>query len=170
MKLYSLNNSFSSGHIDNLPTSKSGFTYLAILFFVAILGVALAAIGTYWHIEKIREKELELIYLGHQFRNAIESYYLRSPGTVKNYPMTFDDLLRDKRFIGIQRHLRKIYADPMTGRTEWGIVRAPDGGIMGIYSKSEDKPLKIGNFARLDRNINGKSHYSDWKFIYNPPL
>jgi hypothetical protein len=56
--------------------------------------------------------------------------------------------------------LRKIYVDPITGSTEWGLMKGPDGGIMGVYSQSKDTPLKILGA--------GGATYADWKFIYQP--
>ena len=49
------------------------------------------------------------------------------------------------------RHLRRLYRDPITGQDEWGLVEAPGGGVMGVYSRSEDEPIKSGNFS--DRAI-----------------
>jgi hypothetical protein len=43
----------------------------------------------------------------------------------------------------MQRYLRRIYRDPMTSKTEWGLVQSVDGRIMGVHSLSKDKPLKI---------------------------
>jgi len=47
-------------------------------------------------------------------------------------------------------------------------VKAPDGGIMGVYSLSEGKPLKVAGFRFADREFEGAALYSDWKFLYNP--
>lgn len=148
---------------------QSGFTYLAALLAVALLGTGLAAIGVVWHTAQQREKERELLFVGHQFCKAIESYYQKSPGVGKRYPRTLEVLLQDDRFLVPLRHLRQIYADPLTGKTEWGTVPAADGGIMGVYSLSEDEPVKTGGFADADREFEGKSKYAEWKFIFLPP-
>lgn len=147
---------------------QSGFTYLAVLFFVAIMGVALAATGMLWSTARQRDKEQELLFVGNEFRKAVASYYERTPGAVKRYPASLDDLLKDNRHLATQRYLRKVYNDPMTGRAEWGTVRAPDGGIMGVHSLSERSPLKTGNFRPADRAFVGKSSYAEWKFVYVP--
>jgi hypothetical protein len=47
------------------------------------------------------------------------------------------------------------------------LVKAPDGGIMGVYSLSEDSPKKVANFGFANREFEGASKYSDWKFVYN---
>lgn len=149
---------------------QNGFTYLAVLFLVALLSIKLATAEVTWHGIQKREKERELLFIGHQFRNAIGLYYERSPGTVKKYPEKLEDLLADSRYLSIQRHLRKIYIDPMTLQAKWGIVRAPEGGIMGIYSLSDNPAMKTAKFTYEDRDLDGKTRYSDWKFVYVPIL
>jgi hypothetical protein len=64
--------------------------------------------------------------------------------------------------------LRRLYPDPLTGRDEWGIVKAPDGGIMGVYSLSDGRPLKISGFRPRDRELEGAVSYTDWKFVFTP--
>lgn len=147
---------------------QTGLTYLALLFAVAMAGITLAATGTIWSMERQRERETELLFIGNQFRQAIRLYYERSPGQVKRYPMSLSDLLLDNRFLGTQRRLRQIYIDPMTGGEEWGVVAAPEGGIMGVYSLSDATPIKTSGFAIRDADLEGKKKYSDWRFIYRP--
>jgi hypothetical protein len=54
----------------------------------------------------------------------------------------------------------------MTGRAEWGEVRAPDGGIMGVYSLASDRPLQSGGFQRHEARFTGAESYRDWTFVY----
>jgi type II secretory pathway pseudopilin PulG len=147
---------------------QSGFTYLAILFAIAIAGVMLAATGINWSQAAQREKERELLFVGDQYRQAIALYYERSPGSVKRYPRALSDLLKDERQLGIQRYLRKIYLDPMTRKADWGIEVAPDGGVMGVHSLSDAAPLKRANFAYADQGFEGATRYTDWVFDYIP--
>lgn len=150
-----------------LPRYQDGFTYLGILFMVAIMGIALTAIGTLWHTEMKREKEKELLFIGHQYRNAIKQYYHRTPG-VSMYPKDLKMLLKDPRFLNTQRYLRKMYTDPMTGMAEWGLIKSPDGGIMGVYSLSKQKPLKKSRFKSVDKGFETAKSYKDWRFSYVP--
>jgi type II secretory pathway pseudopilin PulG len=150
------------------PRTQGGFTYLVLLFSVALSGAALAAVGTWWSQEAQREKEAELIDIGDQFRRAIGNYYERSPGTVKRYPRKLEELVFDTRYLTIQRHLRRVYRDPMTGEAKWGIVTAPDGGIMGVHSLSEMKPIKTAGFGGQNADLADKSRYSEWRFVYYP--
>ena len=144
---------------------QTGFTYLTVLFLIAFMGLGLSVAGEVWHTALMREREAQLLYAGNQYRRAIERYYLSG---LNQFPRALDDLLRDPRKPGIERYLRKLYPDPLTGKSEWGIVKAPDGGIMGVFSQSEDKPIKTAGFALANRDFEGAAKYADWKFVYNP--
>lgn len=147
-------------------TTQHGFTYLTILFVVAILGGGLALAGEVWHTATQREKEAELIFVGREYRKAIERYYLAGQ---RVYPRNLDDLLKDPRRGDTQRYLRKRYPDPITGKAEWGLVKAPDGGIMGVHSLSTDAPLKVANFRASEKGFDNREKYADWQFVYLPP-
>lgn len=147
-----------------------GFTYIAAMFFVALMGAGLAATGIVWGHAVKREKEHELLHVGAQIRDAIRLYYERTPGAVKRYPQALEDLLLDKRYLSTQRYLRKIFEDPMTGRAEWGYIKAPDGGIMGVHSLAIMAPVKTGNFGLADLSFSRAKSYADWKFIYVAPI
>lgn len=151
-----------------MQTSQRGFTYLGLLFAVALAGVALAATGVVWSMERQRERERELLFIGEQFREAIASYYERSPGLVKRYPAKLDDLLKDGRFLTVRRHLTQIYRDPMTGTRNWGLISAPEGGVMGVFSTSTAAPIKRAGFAAEFSEFDGKGSYAEWRFIYRP--
>src|SRR5690349_5201167 len=145
--------------------NDAGFTYLTALFLIAIMSAGLAVLGQMWQTASLRDREAELLYIGNQYRLAIQRYYLSGP---QQYPRTFQDLLKDPRAAGVKRHLRQLYPDPMTNSNEWAIVKGPDGGIMGVYSKSEEKPLKVTNFKLRDRDFEKAAKYADWKFVYVP--
>jgi type II secretory pathway pseudopilin PulG len=147
---------------------NAGFTYLGVLFFVATVGIVLAATGVIWSTANQRARERELLFVGNEFRKAIAAYYERTPGTVKRYPANFNDLLKDNRQLATVRHLRKVYADPITAKAEWGIVKAPDNGIMGIYSLSTKTPLKQSNFPLRDASFETAKQYKQWRFVYEP--
>ena len=142
-----------------------GFTYFTVLILVAIMGAALAAIGTVWHHAAQREREAELLFVGGEFRRAIGGYFEASPGGPQ-YPKSLDDLLLDKRLPVPKHHLRKLYFDPMTGSGDWGLVKEPGGGILGVYSKAKGKPLKTAKFKEEDKAFASAAWYSDWKFVY----
>lgn len=156
----------AGGHISGSVKEK-GFTYVWIMFAVAVLGVTVAAAGQAWRIEARREKEKELMFVGDQFAQAIGSYYENSPG-MKRYPDSLEKLLLDKRFPTVRRHLRKMFTDPTTGNSEWGLVRQQSVGIIGVHSLSTRRPLKRANFPERYATFVDAEDYRDWKFIYLP--
>ena len=140
-----------------------GFTYIGLLAAIAIIGIGISAVGQVSHSLQMREKERELLFVGDQFRKAIASYKSVPPGI---YPQSLDDLLLDKRFPNVRRHLRRIYVDPMTGSKQWGLVDIPGRGIAGVFSLSDETPLKTQNFPVLYKAFEGKTKYSEWRFFF----
>ncbi len=151
---------------DRPASRQRGFSYLALLFAVAVMGLLLAAASELWHTTAQRERERELLFIGKQYREAIGRYYLRSPGA-RQYPQSLDDLIDDRRFPQTVRHLRKRYRDPISGKDEWGLV-VEQGRIIGIHSQSTQTPLKRANFAKADAEFADRASYAEWQFIYRP--
>lgn len=143
--------------------SSAGFTYIGLLLMMAIAGIALGAAGLSWQNTLRAEREQELLFIGGQYRDALNSYFLSTPSGINSYPVALQDLLQDKRYPGIKRHLRKLYADPMTGRTDWGLVRQ-QGRIVGIYSQSQAAPLKHKGFSGDDMPFTNAVSYRRWVF------
>jgi type II secretory pathway pseudopilin PulG len=143
---------------------ERGFTYFAILAVVAAMGGVLVAFSEVASHSAQREKERELLFVGQEFRRAIGSYYRKD----QRYPRALEDLLEDRRYPMAVRHLRRIYRDPMTNSIDWGVVEAPQGGIMGVYSKSEEKPIKSAGFAERDAAFEAVQAYSAWQFVHVP--
>lgn len=150
-----------------MSARQTGFTYLTALFAVAILGGGLALAGEVWETSVKREREAELLFAGNAYRAAIERYFLSGPQ--RQYPRDLEELLEDPRRPGTERYLRKLYADPVTGKA-FGLVKAPDGGIVGVHSASEAAPLKIAGFGKRDATFEGAAKYSDWKFVHTAPV
>jgi type II secretory pathway pseudopilin PulG len=122
---------------------QRGFTYLGVLLAVALIGIGLAAASEVWVTIAKRQRLEQLEWVGEQYVSAIGSYYESSPGRVKVFPRTLQDLLEDKRYLTVRRHLRQLYVDPLTGAVDWELVLAPDGGIRGVRTPSHeaDEPV-----------------------------
>ncbi|MBI5234875.1 MAG: type II secretion system protein [Deltaproteobacteria bacterium] len=148
-------------------SDNGGFTYLTALFMITVMGIALASAGQVWSTAAKREKEAELLFKGDQIRKAIGGYYEESPGA-KTYPRTLEDLINDKRWPVVKKHLRKLYTDPMTGKADWELIKAADGGIMGVKSRSARHAYKRKGFSQALQGLEGKTKYSEWAFIYVP--
>ncbi|MFJ1337401.1 type II secretion system protein [Pseudomonas caricapapayae] len=144
--------------------AEAGFTYLGVLLLIAVTGIALGSSATLWSTQSLRERERELLWVGSQYAQALRSYYRSSPG-VAQYPQTLDELLEDPRYPNVKRHLRQLYPDPITGSEDWGLVHSIDGRITGVYSQSEQQPLKRTGFAAQWSDFDGLEHYSDWQFV-----
>ena len=158
-----------SGRFYGRPALERGFGYVFALVLVAVVGLALTAYAEATSHAQQREREAQLLWVGEQFRHAIGLYYQRTPGAAKNYPKKLEELLRDSRYLSVQRYLRELYRDPMTGKAQWGTVPAPGGGIMGVYSLSKLSPIKTGGFPLGEASFAGARRYSDWVFSYEPP-
>ena len=143
-----------------------GFTYIGVLIAIAVLGVWLAVAGSVWHTAQQRDRERELLFAGDEIRNAIGRYYNAGHGAAREYPQNLEALLRDPRQPSVIRYLRKIYIDPMTDSTDWGLVKTAGDRIAGIYSKSDLTPIKQANFGMADGDFEGKKKYSEWLFVY----
>lgn len=139
-----------------------GFTYIGVLAAIIVMGAILGATVEVWHTSLQREKERELLFVGNQFRLAIWHYYRDG----KAYPVTLEDLVKDPRQPAVKRYLRKIYHDPMTGGTEWGLVLGDHGEIIGVHSLSENQPIKTAGFSEANKSFEDAEKYSDWVFSY----
>ena len=124
--------------------TQSGFTYLAVLFLVALTAAGLAALGQVWSTAAQRAKERELEFRGQEIANAIRSYYRASPTALQQYPRSFQDLLEDKRGPSLRRHLRRLYVDPFTGQPDWVLLPAPGqpDAFSGVHSRSKQPLLR----------------------------
>ncbi len=160
--------------------TEQGFIYLWTMFAVTVAGIVLAGAGQTWQIKAQREKELELLFIGEEFREAIMSYFNGAQGGgAKEYPDSLEQLLEDKRGASPIRHLRRIYLDPMTNTDDWGLVEEPppedesgatrsniNSGIIGVYSLSKKTPMKKENFPEHFSEFADAETYQDWQFVF----
>lgn len=150
------------------PQRGRGFTYLGVLFIVSLLAITAAAASVVWATVQQRDKEVELVFVGRQFDAAIDRYRALSvtlnanPATL--YPRRLEELLRDDRAIQPQHHLRRLYLDPMTGDPKWGLIRLPDGGIVGVHSLSDRKPYPR-TFVVAGFSAPSSTSYREWRFV-----
>lgn len=152
-----------------LRTPQSGFTYVALLAAIVIIGISLGAAGKYWQNVMMREKEEELLFRGEQYRLAIERYFTAFPGRFQ-FPPNLDELLKDSRSAAGKRHLRQKYTDPITNE-DFEVIRDLTKGnrIIGVYSKSDKEPIRTKGFPEQYQSFEGKLMYNEWKFVFTPP-
>ncbi|WP_137175755.1 type II secretion system protein [Massilia sp. HP4] len=145
---------------------QSGFTYLGLIIFVAIIGLVGAATLKIGSLLQRAAAEEELLEIGAAFSAALDSYAAATPPGASPYPPSLAELLKDPRSPAVRRHLRKVYVDPLTGKAEWGIVYLAGGetGVVAIHSLSPAKPLKIANFDSRFKGLDNKETVSEWRF------
>ncbi len=144
-----------------------GFTYVGLLVLLALIGILLATAGELAATVSQRERETQLLWVGHEYRAAIGRYWIQR----RAYPRSLEDLLGAAPDAPVQvRFLRRLYPDPMTNAVDWTLVPAPNGGIMGVASRSKRAPLKTGHFDEADRGFADAGTYGDWQFDFVPGL
>jgi hypothetical protein len=148
---------------------QSGLAYLAVLFLVAAISISMAVVAQNEDTLLKREKEQDWLFMGKQYQRAIASYYHQSPEGIKTLPNKIEDLLLDKRFIAPVRHLRKIYADPLSNQQNWVLMLNPENQITGVYSQSLEPLLSTKIAAEFSENLGEQAaSYADIKFVFKP--
>jgi type II secretory pathway pseudopilin PulG len=148
----------------NQPAAN-GFAYLSLLIFLALMSFFCAMAVQVGSLVHRRAAEQALLDVGLEFARALSSYSDQTPAGMNDQPLSLQELLLDTRQTERFRHLRKIYPDPMTGSTEWGLEIDPDTRrIMGVFSLSTQKPIKVGNFQPGLETFNKKEFISEWVF------
>ena len=146
-----------------------GVMLLGLMIGLALGGIGLMAMVDNWTLQSQREREQELLFVGEQYRLAIQRYYYAAPaGQTRQLPISLEAMLDDDRFTQTVHHLRRLYPDPITGSQDWGEVRLGDR-LMGVYSKSQAQPIKQAGFAPRYESFNGRDHYQDWVFVFQVP-
>lgn len=147
---------------------QQGFTLTAVVAATLLLALATERVMGVVSHEAQRQREAQLLRQGAAHADAIRSYYLATPGAVKRWPGTLADLVEDKRFVQVRRHLREAYGDPVT-RGGWELLPAPDGGIAGVRSTSTRRPLQTAAVQAGELSLAAAQRYSDWQFVPRLP-
>lgn len=113
-------------------SGEDGYVLLMVLFFVALVVIALAIAAPKWKEEIRRDQEIELKHRGMQYARAVKLYYKK----YGSYPTSIQQLLTGNQTTGAtgfsssssglapgsQRFLRRLYTDPVTGKPQWRLV------------------------------------------------
>jgi type II secretory pathway pseudopilin PulG len=148
--------------------TQRGMLLIGVLVFIALSALTAVQAGPRWIDARQRANEEELLFVGEQYRLAIESYWREAPNTMHKMPTSIDDLILDKRFPFPKRHLRKEFRDPLAPQQAWVEIR--QGAVLiGVHSKAEGMPFRQAGFTGAQKDFNGARSYADWKFSYAPP-
>jgi type II secretory pathway pseudopilin PulG len=144
---------------------ERGYVLLGVLVMVTVMVIALAAIAPAIRTQIKRDREEELIRRGKQYARGIQLYYRK----FGRYPNSLEQLENTNNV----RFLRKKYADPMTGKEEWKLIRfgqqtarrrpaylggaAGAGGLGGGLGSTGATPAASGatNASDISRPLSG---------------
>jgi type II secretory pathway pseudopilin PulG len=154
---------------------EAGYNMVILMVMVTVLGILVAAALPAWSAAIQRQKEEELIFRGLQYAEAIRVFQQR----FGRLPNTLDELIKVE-----PRSIRRLWDDPLTGKAEWGLVFAQQGGvdangrprspgaiIEGATSGDGDKVtqgpiLGVYSLAQGDAILTfmDQDDYSQWRF------
>jgi len=143
---------------------EAGFALIWVMMLSTALALSTAALLEVAAQGWRKASENELLAIGAEFTRAFQRYEEATPPGASPYPRRLQDLVQDPRFAQPRRYLRQVYADPLTGKAEWGLLPSPDGGIQGVYSLARGKPLQAQSVPP-----NPAETYRDWRFGYRLP-
>ncbi len=103
---------------------EAGFVLLAVIFLTVVLLISLAIAAPKIAKSIQRDKELETIHRGEQYKRALKLYYQK----FGSYPTSIDQLVQTNQM----RFLRRKYKDPLTGKDDWKPV---------FYGQAHVRPL-----------------------------
>lgn len=132
---------------------------------VALVGAVSAHLVSQGLAVHRQAREEHLLAVGEEFERALTSYaQVGVAGSPRQRPSSLEELLRDPRTPDGRRHLRALRPDPMTGDDQWGLLRDPQGGILGVYSLAAGIPVKQVGFGKGREYFEGATRYEKWVF------
>ncbi len=121
--------------------AQGGFTYLWVLFVLAISAAGAAVLGELWVVQAQRSKELDLMFRGNAIVAALASYRAASAANTPCAPEGWAQLLQDPRTTPPLRHLRRPYGDPFAPSGEWELIKDTQGRMLGVKSRPLAAPI-----------------------------
>jgi type II secretory pathway pseudopilin PulG len=149
------------GRRRSIRSRQGGFTYFGVIIAVLLIGMALAAAGVVARTAMQREREAQLLWVGAQYRTALTKFFNQNGGRL---PQDLKELVLDESTPVPRHFIRRLYPDPITGSDKWLLLTLPGGGIYGVASSSNATPLKLKNFADIDRSFEDATCYRAWEF------
>ena len=154
-------------------SSSAGFTYIAALMIIMVMGIMLGVAGQTWKTRMQRERETELLFRGLEYQRAIRRWHqydvvegkpLKTTERERRPLNELEDLMKDPGSLSKERYLRRLYTDPFTGE-EFEVIRGNTlQGIIGVHVAGEDEPFKQGNFDKELEQLDQKKKYKEWVF------
>jgi type II secretory pathway pseudopilin PulG len=183
--------SLKASRVLRRPGRSSGYTLVALVMWMAILAILIAAVGPSIGMVMKRERETELLFRGKQYARSIFQFRKR----YGRYPNSLKEMYEIR-----PRTLRKLWKDPMCDCPEWHllILGQPDAlpfsaaipGLRGTPRPGQPVPPSgaprtptpppfgsptegSGPIVGVRSNVHkealkewrGQKHYDEWRFI-----
>lgn len=94
-------------------SNAAGFTMVAVVIFIAILTIVIAAVGPSIGMLMRREREEELLFRGKQYARGIAIFHRR----FGRYPTSLKEMWENN-----PRSVRKLWKDPMCNCEDWKLL------------------------------------------------
>lgn len=167
-----------------------GYTLVAVVIFIAILTIVIAAVGPSISMIMKREREEELLFRGKQYARAIALFQRR----YGRYPNSLKEMYENR-----PRVIRKLWKDPMCRCDNWKllILGQPDSSPFmnqnvdpsnrppstysnlmrtptpGAFGSGEGEQKNVGPIVGVRsrthqealREWRGRRFYDEWRFI-----
>ena len=123
---------------------EDGYVLIGVVFFVALVLLSLAIAAPKVAASIQRDRELELINRGEQYKRAIKLYYKK----FGSYPGNMEQLEKSNNI----RFLRKRYVDPLTGKDDWKLIHIGEAHLhpLGFFGKPLSATGAIGGATGLN--------------------
>jgi type II secretory pathway pseudopilin PulG len=114
---------------DDRQSAEQGSMLLGLVVAIFLILLALSIAAPKVAEELKRDREVEAVHRGNQYVRAIQLYY-RKIGT---YPGSLEQLEKTNNI----RFLRQRYADPMTGKADWRLIKLGEAKttVKGFFGK-----------------------------------
>lgn len=150
------------------PRAQGGLVLIALLLMLMLVSIGALSAAEVWSTARKREREVELLWVGDQYRHAVESYWRTTPGPRKVLPSSISQLLNDDRFPNAVHHLRQAYRDPMAEDVDFEPVII-NNALVGVHSTSKGTPMKHAHFPKKYADFAKAETYDQWQFVFIPP-
>ena len=131
-------------------SSEAGYILLAVIFMTALVVLSLAIAAPKVAAAIQRDREVEMVHRGEQYKRAIRLYYKK----FGSYPNSIDQLEKTNNI----RFLRQRYLDPLTGKDDWKLIHMGQAHVrpLGFFGQT----LGVGGTS-----LAGASTVSNGSFV-----
>ncbi|MGB9447675.1 MAG: hypothetical protein WBR26_21940, partial [Candidatus Acidiferrum sp.] len=119
---------------------EAGYALILVMFFLALLVLAMSAAAPTILSSIQRERETEMVWRGKQYVRGVRMYYMK----MHRFPTSLEDLTKPKTGI---RFMRQAYKDPMNlVDGSWRLIYVgPNGQVIGSLNNTGITMIGVGS-------------------------